>query len=513
MQLSNEIKNTLKTYFSNIHKTVTLIKNTKPHDKKSELDSFLKEVSSLSDKVELIESDNSLSPMSFEVKSEIASNIIFSGIPGGHEFNSFILAILHAGGHNLTLDSGLKTLVEGIEDTLKFEVFVSLSCHNCPDVVQTLNQIAVLNDNVQVETIDGGLYQERINEYGIQGVPTVYLNGKPFATGKVEPSALVSKITDSFASNVSLNSTTETQDVTVIGGGPAGVAAAIYAARKGFTVTLLAERLGGQVKDTVAIENFISVPSTTGDKLTGNFASHLDDYDITVRENIRVKSVEYGEPHTLTLSTNEKLKTKTIIISTGAAWRKLGVEGEVEYTGNGVAYCPHCDGPFYKGKDVAVIGGGNSGIEAAIDLAGITKSVTVLEFAGELKADKVLVDKAERTPNISIKTNRATTSVNGDGNKVTSITVKDRQSNNDENIPVDGVFVQIGLLPNSLIFGSPLEKNQFGEIIIDERCRTNIKGVFACGDVTNVPYKQIIIAAGEGAKAALSAFDYIITSD
>lgn len=513
MQLSNEIKNTLKNYFSNIRETVSLISNTKPHDKKTELVTFLTEVANLSDKVTLIEVDNNLSPMSFEIKSNIASNVVFSGIPGGHEFNSFILAVLHAGGHNLTLDSGLQTLIKGIDHTLKFEVFVSLSCHNCPDVVQTLNQIAALNDNVHVETIDGGLYQERINEYGIQGVPTVYLNGKPFATGKVEPSALVFKITDSFANNVSLDTTSALQDVTVIGGGPAGVAAAIYAARKGFAVTLLAERLGGQVKDTVAIENFISVPSTTGDKLTKSLASHLDDYDITVRENIRVKSVEYGTPHTLTLSTNEKLKTKTVIISTGAAWRKLGVEGEVEYTGNGVAYCPHCDGPFYKGKDVAVIGGGNSGIEAAIDLAGITKSVTVMEFASELKADKVLVDKAERTPNITIRTNSETTSVNGDGNKVTSITVKDRESDDVTDIPVDGVFVQIGLLPNSLIFESPLEKNQFGEIMIDERCRTNIKGVFACGDVTNVPYKQIIIAAGEGAKAALSAFDYIITSD
>lgn len=516
------ILNALENYTANMQKSVTLVVQTGVHEKRAELLDFLHTFASVSEKISVIERDTAgvlRSPVSFmlEVDGE-ANGIKFSGIPGGHEFNSLVLAVLHSSGTPLKLDDSIVNIIRNIDEELHFEVFVSLSCHNCPDVVQALNQFATLNENISSEMIDGGVYPELIEARNIQGVPTVFLNGKQFANGKIDTAQLLEKLiarnpqaikkpdSDGGGENKKL----PMQDVCVIGGGPAGVAAAIYAARKGLKVTLVADRIGGQVKDTMGIENLISVPSTTGPELTNALLMHLKEYDVTLKEHLRVDSIEKGKIKKLVLSSGELIETRTIIVATGAKWRELGVPGEKENIGNGVAYCPHCDGPFFKGKNVAVIGGGNSGIEAALDLAGIVKSVTVLEFAPELKADKVLVEKAETRENIRILKNVATSQILAANGKVNAIEYKDRESETVHTQELNGVFVQIGLLPNSAFVEGIVERTRFGEIVVNERCETSEEGIFACGDVTTVPYKQIVIAMGEGSKAALSAFEYLL---
>ncbi|TKB44202.1 alkyl hydroperoxide reductase subunit F [Thalassotalea mangrovi] len=515
--LTKDILNAVKAYTNKMTNTVTLVLQPGEHPKRQELESFLQQLTSVSDNLQWRSESFDLglnSPLSFaiEVNGEL-NGIVFSGIPGGHEFNSLILAILQSAGSDLKLDNHLQGLIKGVNKPLHFEVFISLSCHNCPDVVQALNQFALLNPHISSEMIDGGLYPELIESRNIQGVPSVYLNGEPFANGKVDTAVLIDKLQQKLGAElqpVAANKELPTQDVTVIGGGPAGVSAAIYSARKGLKVTLIADRIGGQVKDTVGIENLISVSKTTGTELTGNLINHLNDYEINLREHIRVDRIEKGTLKTLHLSSGEVLTTKTLIIATGAKWRELGVEGEKENLGQGVAYCPHCDGPFFKGKDVAVIGGGNSGVEAALDLAGMVKSVTLFEFLPELKADRVLVEKAEANPNITIIKNAKTEKVVSDGSKVTGLQYQDRVSGDSHEVALDGIFVQIGLVPNSDFVDGLVERNRFGEIIIDEKGQTSEPGIFACGDVTTVPYKQIVIAMGEGSKASLSAFDYLL---
>ena len=514
--LDNNILNALKQYTANMKNEVTLVLQTGEHAKRGELKEFLTQIVSVSDNLSLVERDDAAlrGPISFglEVNGKF-NGIFFSGIPGGHEFNSLILAILQSSGSDLKLDDSLKGIIAGVQQELRFEVFVSLSCHNCPDVVQSLNQFALLNDNISAEMIDGGLHQELIEERGIQGVPSVYLNGEVFANGQIDTGKLVEKLIEQYPEVLesAKHEALPVQDVTVIGGGPAGVAAAIYSARKGLKVTMVADRIGGQVKDTVGIENLISVPKTTGTELTGNMMSHMNDYDITKKEHLRVDKIEKGDKtKKLHLSTGEVIETKTIIIATGAKWRELGVPGEKENIGSGVAYCPHCDGPFFKGKDVAVIGGGNSGIEAALDLAGMVNKVTVFEFLPELKADRVLVEKAEAHDKITIVKNAATKEVVADNGKVVALDYIDRTTEELHRQDLAGVFVQIGLVPNSEFLNGVVERTQYGEIIIDEKGQTSEPGIFAAGDVTTVPYKQIVIAMGEGAKASLSAFDYLI---
>ncbi len=515
--LSKDILTALKSYTAEMKNGVTLVLQTGEHEKRTELKNFLTDIASISERISVEERDapeTLRSPISFSVEADGKdSGIRFSGIPGGHEFNSLVLAILHASGTPIKLDDSLKNIVGGIDEELRFEVFVSLSCHNCPDVVQTLNQFAVLNPNISSEMIDGGLFPEVIEERDIQGVPTVYLNGEIFANGKIDPSVLVGKLMEKKPQSVANSAPKEKmplQDVLVIGGGPAGVASAIYAARKGLAVTVVADRIGGQVKDTVGIENFISVPKTTGPELSAHLAAHLKEYDITLKEHFRVDAIENGEVKTVTLSSGEMIDTKTVIIATGAKWRELGCRGEKENIGNGVAYCPHCDGPFFKGKNVAVIGGGNSGIEAALDLAGIVKSVTVFEFLPELKADKVLIDQAEKRDNVTILKNVATQEILAENGKVTAIQYQDRATGDVRTQDLAGVFVQIGLVPNSDVVKDLVEVTPYGEIVVNERCETSQPGIYACGDVTTVPYKQIIVAMGEGSKAALSAFDYLL---
>lgn len=514
--LNADILNALKGYTEKMDTSVTLVLQTGEHEKREELHQFLRDFTSVSDKLELREEDRPellRSPISFalEVGGEPAG-IVFSGIPGGHEFNSLVLAVLQASGTPIKLDDGITNMLKGVDTPLKFEVYVSLSCHNCPDVVQALNQFALINPHIQTEMIDGALFPALIEENNIQGVPSVYLNGEVFANGKIDTAQLIEKLTERFPHlRNSLNKERlPLQDVTVIGGGPAGVSAAIYAARKGLKVTVVADRLGGQVKDTMGIENLISVPKTTGPELTGALQSHLREYDITLKEHLRVEKIEKGDIKTIQLSSGDIIETRTLIVATGAKWRELGVPGEKENIGNGVAYCPHCDGPFYKGKDVAVIGGGNSGVEAALDLAGIVKSVTLFEFLPELKADSVLVDKLHERDNIRVITNAATKEVLAENGRVVALAYEDRDSDELKQVELAGVFVQIGLLPNSQMLKDVVELTQNGEVVIDEKGRTSEPGIFACGDVTTVPYKQIVIAMGEGSKAALSAFDYLL---
>lgn len=514
--LTKEILESLKSYTANMQKTVTFVLQTGEHSKRSELVTFLSDLAGISDKITLEEKETNgrlRSPITFALEADGEdTGIRFSGIPGGHEFNSLVLAVLQASGTELKLDPSLQDMVANVKDDLHFEVFISLSCHNCPEVVQALNQFALLNPQIKSEMIDGGLFQDIIQERDIQGVPSVYLNGELFANGKVNAAELIEKLMERDPSIAQGSAAEELplQDVTVIGGGPAGVSAAIYSARKGLRVTLIADRIGGQVKDTMGIENLISVPKTTGPALCGALLAHLNEYNVTLKEHLKVAQIEQGDIKGITLSSGQVIYSKTLIVATGAKWRELGVPGEKENIGNGVAYCPHCDGPFFKGKDVAVVGGGNSGIEAALDLAGIVKSVSVFEFMPELKADQVLVDKAVAKDNITIFKNVATKSIKADSGKVSALEYQDRATDEIKSQSLDGVFVQIGLVPNSEFLNDLVERTRFGEIVIDDKCQTSAEGIYACGDVTTVPYKQIIISMGEGAKASLSAFEYLL---
>jgi len=514
--LTKEILQALKGYTASMQKDVTFVVQTGEHSKRNELVEFLSGVASVSDKIKLEERDTDgvlRSAVSFLLEADGEdTGIRFSGVPGGHEFNSLILAILHASGTALKVDENVQNIVKGVNEPLHFEVFISLSCHNCPDVVQALNQFALLNPNITSEMIDGGVYPDLIAERDIQGVPSVYLNGELFANGKVDASTLIDKLLERDPSLKEANrgKSMPLQDVTVIGGGPAGVSAAIYSARKGLKVTIVADRFGGQVKDTMGIENLISVSKTTGPELVSNLMSHMKDYEITLKEHVKVENIERGDIKLVALSSGEEIRTRTIIVATGARWRELGVPGEKENVGNGVAYCPHCDGPFFKGKDVAVIGGGNSGIEAALDLAGIVKSVTVFEFMPTLKADDVLVKQAEKRDNVTILRNVATNQIVAENGKVTGIEYQNRETEEVTTLPLAGVFVQIGLVPNSQFMQGVVDMTKHGEIIVDNKCLTSEAGIFAAGDVTTVPYKQIVISLGEGAKASLAAFEYLL---
>ena len=522
--IDKSLLDAIKSYSEKMTRPITFVLGSGEHSKRAELIDFLTQIAGTTDKInfDATATDDSLpSPISFKVVSHVDgaltdTGIVFSGIPGGHEFTSLILAILQAGGHTLKLDESIQKLIKRFNKPLQFQTYVSLSCHSCPEVVQALNQFALLNDGISNEMIDGALFQEQVDANNIQGVPAVFLNGKPFANGLIDTAKLIGKLQEQFPDLLAEADDDaeqlEQQDVTIIGAGPAGVAAAIYTARKGLKVTMVADRIGGQVKDTQDIENLISVPLTTGTELSANFEKHLREYDITLKEHVSVKEISETEDenYRIHLNTGETFETRSIILATGAQWRKLGVPGEEENIGKGVAFCAHCDGPFFKGKDIAVVGGGNSGIEAALDLAGIVKHVTVLEFADDLKADQVLINKAKEKANIEFITGAATQEIKATDGKVTSIVYQDRSTGDTHERDLAGVFVQIGLVPNSAFVKGFVDLNRFGEIEIDERCRTDRTGIFACGDVTTVPFKQINIAMGEGSKAALSAFEYLV---
>ncbi|MBM9548599.1 alkyl hydroperoxide reductase subunit F [Leptospira sp. 201903074] len=515
--LDESTKEQVKQYFERIKNPVNIRLFSGDHEKREELIEFLNDIVSLSSQISLEHSVDNKDGLRFSILSEgKPTGIEFSGIPMGHEFTSLILAILQSGGNPIKLEEGILSAVSKLKENLHFETFISLDCHNCPEVVQTLNSFALVNPSISHNMIDGAMYPDLVKEKNIQGVPAVFLNGKRFLSGKAEASVIFDKLLELYSvpktkeENSDITNPSDVYDVTVIGGGPSGVTAAVYSARKGLKTLVIADRLGGQVKDTLGIENIISIPYTTGPELTHVLSEQLDKNQIRKKENVRVLKIESGDLKTIHLNTGERIVTKTVILSTGAKWRELNVPGEKEFVGKGVAYCPHCDGPFFKDKDVAVVGGGNSGVEAALDLSGIVKSVTLIEFGDRLNADKVLLDKVAQSPNIKTLVKTQTMEIQTNTEKVTGLTYKDRSSEKSETIPLDGVFVQIGLVPNSSFVKDLVTTNRFGEILVDEKCKTNVDGIFACGDVTNTPYKQIIIAMGEGAKAAISAFEYLL---
>ncbi|HZJ95564.1 MAG TPA: alkyl hydroperoxide reductase subunit F [Thiopseudomonas sp.] len=508
----------LKAYLEKVTQPFEIVASLDNGAKSTELKTLLEEIASMSDKITLrTDGDDERRP-SFSL-NRIDGNISlrFAGIPMGHEFTSLVLALLQVGGHPSKLGQEVIEQISNLQGKMHFETYFSLSCQNCPDVVQALNLMAVLNPNISHVAIDGALFQEEVEERQVMSVPMVFLNGEMFGQGRMGVEEILAKVdTGSVERDAAKMNEKEPFEVLVIGGGPAGAAASIYSARKGIRTGVAAERFGGQVLDTMSIENFISVKETEGPKLVRAMEEHVRDYDIDVM-NLQTASrlipaAEEGGLHTVEFESGASLKAKTVIISTGARWREMNVPGEQEYRTRGVAYCPHCDGPLYKGKDVAVIGGGNSGVEAAIDLAGLVKHVTLLEFADTLRADEVLQKKLASLPNVTVIKSAMTTEVIGDGSKVTGLIYQDRTTEESHTINLDGIFVQIGLLPNTEWLKDTVALSKHGEIEIDARCATNIPGVFAAGDVTTVPYKQIVIAMGEGSKASLSAFDHIIRS-
>jgi NADH-dependent peroxiredoxin subunit F len=447
----------------------------------------------------------------------------FAGLPLGHEFTSLVLALLWTGGHPPKVEADVIEQIKGLEGDFNFEVYMSLSCHNCPDVVQALSLMAILNPKIHTTVIEGGAFQGEVTRREIMAVPMVFLNGQVFGSGRMTVEEIVAKLdTGAAAKDAAKLSAKDPYDVLIIGGGPAGAAAAVYAARKGIRTGVAAERFGGQVNDTLAIENYISVLETDGPKFAAALEAHARAYDVDImnlqRAEALVPASAPGGLIEVRLANGGVLKSKSVILSTGARWRNVNVPGEAEYRNKGVAYCPHCDGPLFKGKKVSVIGGGNSGVEAAIDLAGVVAHVTLIEFAPELKADAILVNKLKSLPNVEIHTNAQTTEITGTGpdgkdtGKVNGLRYKDRATGTEHLVALEGVFVQIGLVPNTEWLKGTLELSKFGEIVVDAKGHTSVPGVFAAGDCTTVPYKQIVIAAGEGAKAALSAFDHLIRS-
>lgn len=512
--LDNTLKTQLKAYLERLTRPVQLTAALDDSDKSREMQTLLREIAELSDKISVLEdADSSQRKPSFSIATpDQAIDLRFAGIPMGHEFTSLVLALLQAGGHPPKVDADVIEQIRAIDTELRFETYISLTCQNCPEVVQALNLMAVLNPKISSVMIDGALYQDEVEQRQIMAVPTVFLNGQVFGQGRMSVEEILAKVDTGAASRAAEKINEKAPyDVLIVGGGPAGAAAAIYAARKGIRTGVVAERFGGQVLDTMAIENFISVTETEGPKFAVALEQHVKAYDVDIINLQRADQLVQRDGMTeVRLASGAALKAKAVILATGARWREINVPGEKEYRNRGVAYCPHCDGPLFKGKRVAVIGGGNSGVEAAIDLAGLVSQVTLIEFAAELRADAVLQRKLHSLPNVRVITNAQTTEVHGDGQKVNGLSYRDRASDSLQKLELEGVFVQIGLVPNTEWLKDTLSLSRHGEIEVDARGQTSLPGVFAAGDVTTVPYKQIVIAVGEGAKASLSAFDYLI---
>lgn len=501
----------LRGIFSELKNDYTFdISVSENHPNRGQLLELLNDVVSVSDRLSLKE--NPGEALVFDIlKNGEKTGIRFRAVPNGHEFTSLLLAILNADGKGKNLpDEFVTKKLKSLKGDIHLTTYMSLTCTNCPDVVQALNAMAVLNPRINHEAVDGAIYKEEAEALDLQGVPAVYADGELLHVGRGSFGELLSKLEAHYGTEISEaeEQAIREYDVIVVGGGPAGSSAAVYSARKGLKVAVIAERVGGQVNETSGIENLISVPKTTGPKLADDLKNHMKEYPIDIFENRSVETVTVENGQKIIFAqTGEVFTAPALIIATGAGWRRLNVSGEAEFIGRGVAFCPHCDGPFYKSKRVAVVGGGNSGIEAAIDLAGICTHVTVFEFLDELKADKVLQEKVKSLPNVNIFLHSQTTEVINNGEKVIGMKVKNRKTEEERFVDLDGVFVQIGLAPNSAAFKDVVQTNRFGEIEIDERARTNVPGIYAAGDVTTVPYKQIIISMGEGAKAALTAFD------
>ena len=515
--LDDQLKSQLAAYLERVTQPFELVASLDDSETATQMRELLTTIQGLrSDKIALrLDGQDARKPSFSLQRVGSQQSLRFAGLPLGHEFASLVLALLWTGGHPPKVEQDLIEQVQALDGDFNFEVYMSLTCHNCPDVVQALSLMAVLNPKVKTTVIEGGAFQQEVTEREIMAVPMVYLNGQVFGAGRMELAEIVAKLdTGAAAREAAKLSAKEAFDVLIVGGGPAGAAAAVYAARKGIRTGVAAERFGGQVNDTLDIENYISIPRTEGPQFAAALERHVREYEVDVMNLQRAKALKpaatAGGLIEVEMDNGAVLKAKSVILSTGARWRNMNVPGEDQYRTKGVAYCPHCDGPLYKGKRVAVIGGGNSGIEAAIDLAGVVAHVTVFEFMPQLKADAVLQKKLATLPNVDVVLNAQTTEVLGDGSKVNGLAYKDRESGEVKQIALEGIFVQIGLLPNTDWLKGTVELSKFGEIVIDAKGQTSVPGVFAAGDCTTVPYKQIIIAAGAGATAALSAFDHII---
>ena len=515
--LDASLKQQLSQYLAMLREPIELVASLGADAKSAETRELLTTIAGLSDKVTASFDGEDARRPSFVIRraSNPEAQVRFAGVPLGHEFTSLVLALLWAGGHPPKVSDETLEQIRALDSEIEFEMYFSLSCHNCPDVVQALTLMALNNPKVKATLIEGGTFKQEVEERGVMAVPAVFLNGQMWGSGKMSVEEILAKLDTGAEARVAAKLADKAPyEVLVIGGGPAGAAAAIYTARKGFRTGIAAERLGGQVQDTMGIENFISVPYTEGPKLAASLEQHIKEYEIDSMNLLRadklIPAKQVGGMHEVVFSNGASLKARAVILTTGARWRNLGVPGEAEYRNKGVAYCPHCDGPLFKGKRVAVIGGGNSGVEAAIDLAGIVAQVTLIEFDSQLRADAVLQRKLHSLPNVKVITRALTTEVVGDGEKVTGLRYKDRASDELHDLALEGIFVQIGLLPNTDWLKGTVELSPRGEIIVDAKGATNIPGVFAAGDVTTVPYKQIVIAVGEGAKASLAAFDHLI---
>ena len=515
--LDDQLKSQLATYLERVTQPFELVASLDESETSAQMRELLTTIQSLrSDKISLrLDGQDARRPSFTLQRVGTQTSLRFAGLPLGHEFTSLVLALLWTGGHPPKIEPELIEQAQALQGDYQFEVYMSLSCHNCPDVVQALSLMAIVNPRVRTTVIEGGAFEQEVKEREIMAVPMVYLNGQVFGAGRMELAQILAKLdTGAAAREAAKLSAKEAFDVLVVGAGPAGAAAAVYAARKGIRTGLAAERLGGQVNDTLDIENYISIPRTEGPQFSAALERHVREYDVDVMPLQRAKALRPasspGGLIEVEMEGGGLLKSKTVILSTGARWRNMNVPGEEQYRTKGVAYCPHCDGPLYKGKRVAVIGGGNSGVEAAIDLAGVVAHVTVFEFMPQLKADAVLQKKLASLPNVEVILNAQTTEVLGDGSKVNALAYKDRATGEEKRVELEGIFVQIGLLPNTDWLKGTVELSKFGEIVIDAKGQTSIPGVFAAGDCTTVPYKQIIIAAGAGATAALGAFDHLI---
>lgn len=507
MLLDGDIKAQLSQYLQLMEGSVLIKVSAGSDSVSSDMIALVDEIASMTS---LITTERTKLPRtpSFSIQRAGEENgITFAGIPLGHEFNSLVLALLQVSGRAPKVEQKIIEQIRELKGSYQFESYISLSCHNCPEVVQALNLMSVLNPAITHTMVDGAVFQEEVQAKNIMAVPVVYLNGEFFSSGRMSVEEILAKISDS--SDISEFEGRDPFDILVVGSGPAGASAAIYAARKGIRTGMVAERFGGQVKETLGIENFISMKYTEGPKLAENLEEHVKEYQIDVMKLQRAKSLTKKDLVEVELENGAVLKSKAVILSTGARWRSIGVPGEAEFKNRGIAYCPHCDGPLFKGKRVAVIGGGNSGVEAAIDLAGIAEHVTVLEFMPELKADTVLQKRLYSLPNATVLTNVKTTEITGD-EKVNGLSYMECGTEEIRHLELEGVFILIGLVPNTEWLNGTVERNRFGEIIVDSHGATNVPGVFAAGDCTNSPYKQIIIAMGSGANAALGAFDYLI---
>lgn len=510
--LDSSIFEQLKAHFANLESDYVFSVCPSEHPSQAELMDLLQSLASASPKLRVVEQGPTVPEVQFELlKDGAPTGIRFRAVPGGHEFTSLVLAVLNADGKGKLPDAAIARRIKSLQGPIDLRTYISLSCTNCPDVVQALNQMALIHGDLRHSMVDGGIATDEVTRLGIQAVPTVYAGDKPIHVGKSTLAELLEVLEETFGVAPSGENAAPTEkkayDVVVIGGGPAGISAAIYSARKGLRTAVVAQKVGGQVQETLGIENLVSVTYTEGPKLAADLANHLKSYPVELLEHRRVERIVNADAKEISLKGGEVLTAATIILAMGAKWRELGIPGEKEYLGRGVAFCPHCDGPFYKGKRIAVIGGGNSGVEAAIDLAGICQHVTLVEFLDVLKADSVLVKKLKSLPNVDIIVNARATEIVGGGQSVTALKYRDRPTDEEREVTLDGVFVQIGLVPNSSIAKDIVDTNRFGEIVIDAKCRTSTPGIYAAGDVTTVPFKQIVIAMGEGAKAALSAFE------